>query len=388
MRCSANPGSPDGAEEWTRAGTAPGPVGASPHALAAALRPRRVRGRTVNARRGLAATAAALLAVALTGGLVASGTGRAAAAPVPAPTFAPVSWSELRFSAHKFFLSASTALRVRRLPASALDGLLRLPPRGVPVAPSGAEVVELECDTALPFGRDESVSVWLDPASGAAIQAEKTMRARAPYRKLFRYMTDGIYTWRTSPADVGESGLAPERWTRRGESVERSPVPVPAGAAITDPYALVYLASAAGLDRPASQLSLLILSNRHLVQLTFRAAELTQRRLSFVASWPGGETRRDADLTLRRVLVTARPLDASASGADVDLGFLGMRGSLTILLEAGTSVPVEISGRAEHIGALTVRLDRVALVAPPSGAVPGGSQPAPSPVPEAAKPRR
>jgi hypothetical protein len=51
---------------------------------------------------------------------------------------------------------------------------------------------------------------------------------------------------------------------------------------------------------------------------------------------------------------------------DVELGFLGMRGELMIFLEAGTGLPVALSGRVQHIGEVTVRLTRVVLKGTPA----------------------
>lgn len=289
-----------------------------------------------------------------------------------AARFVPVPWVELRLSAHKLFLSAATTLRVERVDASMLAGSLRTPPRGKPVPLTGPEAVALTSETDLPFGRNETVTTWLDPTSGAAIQADKLTRGHSPYRKVFRYTDRGVYAWRSAPADPKAAAEDPSAWTRRSESFQESPIAPPSGLPITESYALLYLASAARLDRPDSQLRLVILSEARLVELTFNAGELIQKRVTFDEAWPGAERHRSGGLLLRRVRVTARPLDAADGGADVDLGFLGMRGDLTILVEVGTGIPVELSGHAEHVGALTVRLDRVVLRQAPTAEPPEG----------------
>ena len=272
-----------------------------------------------------------------------------------------VPWVELRLSAHKFFLSAATSLRVERVAAATLAGRLRTPPSGRPATLTGPDAVALTSETDLPFGRDETVTVWLDPATDAAIQAEKLAGGRSSYRKVFRYTEHGEYTWRSAPTDSREAAGDPSAWTRRSESFQQSPVVPPPGLPITESYALLYLASAARLDQPDARLRLAILSDARLIELAFTPDGLVRKRVSFDESWPGGQRRRSGELLLRKVRVTARPLDAAGGGADVDLGFLGMRGDLTILVEVGTGIPVELSGHAEYIGLLTVRLDRVTL---------------------------
>ena len=288
--------------------------------------------------------------------------GSVAAADTPSSEgLAAVPWVELRLSAHKFLLGASTTLRVEPVGASALAGALRTPPHGKPATLSGPDAVALTSETDLPFGRSERITVWLDPATGAAIQAEKLSLGHDPYRKVFRYTDRGEYTWRSAPANATEAVEDPNAWTRRSGSFQESPIAPPAGLALIEPYALLYLASAARLDQADAQLRLAILSDGRLIELMFTADGLVQKRATFDEAWPGGGRREGRVLMLRKVRVTARPLNAAGTGADVDLGFLGMRGDLTILVEAGTGIPVEVSGHAEHIGALTVRLDRVVL---------------------------
>ena len=95
--------------------------------------------------------------------------------------------------------------------------------------------------------------------------------------------------------------------------------------------------------------------------MSFVAANLTYSRASFEEAWPGGRRQRDGDVLVRTVRATARALGTTEASEDVELGFLGMRGALTLYLEAGTGLPVALSGRVQHIGEITVRLERAVL---------------------------
>lgn len=278
----------------------------------------------------------------------------------------PVPWAELAYSAHKFFLGAKTVIRVERLSAEALTEVLRTPPtdRQVSVPKGGAAVVLVTTD--LPFGRDETVKLFFDPATGAAIGGEKTMLGRSAYHKFLRYTDGGLFTWRSAPANDPEGALSPEGWTRRKQYlVEPSVRPAP-GTAVIDSYALLYLVTAARLDRRDSGIHLVMLADDRYAEMTFVAGGLTYSRVNFDEIWPGGSRRREGDVMVRTVRATARALGASESSEDVELGFLGMRGALTIYLEAGTAVPVALTGRIQHIGEVTVRLDKVVLKAAPA----------------------
>lgn len=282
-------------------------------------------------------------------------------APPPAP---PVPWAALHFQARKLGLSATSVIRSEVVPAATLAPLLREPPgvRGVPLP---AWVVRLTVETDLPVGRDEQVQVWLDPATFAALQADKQTYGKRQYVKLHRYVTDGYYEWRYAPANQREAGRSPETWSARREGWARSAGAL-AGGAVVDPYTLLYIVSATQLHRPGGRLTTWIVSRGRLVELSFANGGLTRRRVDHVESWGEGERRHRGDALVRLVQVTAAGAASAPQDGKVDLGFLGMQGELTIALDADSGIPVEVSGRTRAVGQLVVRLTRAELTAAPT----------------------
>ena len=292
--------------------------------------------------------------------------------PSPAPTAAPASatgvvWSELRYAAHKLFLSATTTVRAASVPAAELATILRPPPggRAVPIPPGGAVAVSVA--SVLPFGRDEDVTLWLDPTSGAAIGGEKTSLGGSPYHKLMRYTDGGLYTWRSAPHGAAEAAGAPAGWSAHSNYLVEATAAPPPGVPVTESYVLIYLVSAARLDDKDNSLRVVTLNRDRYVEITFTAGNLSYQRASFSESWPGGGARRDGNVLVRAVRGTARIVGAASSRDDVDLGFLGMRGALTMFVEVGTGIPIAFSGRVDYVGTLNVRLTRATLLAAPTG---------------------
>ncbi len=232
--------------------------------------------------------------------------------PSPAPTAGvagQVAWRELHYSAHKFFLSATTTIHVERLGASELGKLLRRPPGGHGVALEGREAAAVSVESELPFGRDERVTLWLDPASGSALGAEKLVLGRNPYRKVLRFVPDGLYTWRSSPRDAREAGRAPGTWKEGKPYLVAPAVRPPSGTPVTDSYGLLYLVATARLDRKDGTLHLVMLADDGFIDLGFEAGGLSYRRASFDLAWPGGGVRRDGDVLVRTVRATAHALE-------------------------------------------------------------------------------
>ena len=269
-----------------------------------------------------------------------------------------VAWQELRFEAQKWLLSAGTVTRVELVPAASVA--LREAPGHEGTQPGGALVALLSIESRLPFGRTEVTRTWLDAATGAALQYEKRLSGRKPALRAGRYTTAGVFVWRVDPAGESESRQPPETWTRRRESHVAAQPALPAGERLVDSYALLYLVSAAGLG-PGGEARFFNLSRDRLIELRLTAREPVERRVHFDESRGGVVRRRTGDVAVVPIEVSARPAGGGSGGDDVDLAFMGLRGTLTVFVEAATGVPVAIVGRADTVGTVTVRLERVTL---------------------------
>lgn len=271
------------------------------------------------------------------------------------------SWREAEFTATKFLLRAGTTVRVERVAAADIAGALRPAPQGEPLPVPAAGLLRVSLSSSLPFGRTETTSVLLDPESGAAYQTEKTNHGRRHYRKVSRFTPQGIFTWRTSPDNDGEAAGTPAGWSRLRTELEAPDRNLPPGAVLTDAYALLVLLSSQPWQRQGETRTAHILSEGRLVELTFTAGGLTTMAATFDEETSGGRRRRSGTPVVRPVVVTGRAVAGGEEGRGVDLGFLGMRGALTVVLEHDTGIPLEVSGRADRVGNLVVRLTRVTL---------------------------
>lgn len=293
--------------------------------------------------------------------LLLGGWAPAAASPVSSPA---VPWAALHFEARKLLLSATSVVRADLVPAEQLVPLLRQPP-GEAGIPPPSWVVRLTVETDLPVGRDEAITTWLHPTTFAALQTHKRTFGKRQYEKVFRYVTGGYYEWRRAPANDREANLSPAAWSERREEWIRLTTPPPAAAVLVDPYALLYLASAARLHLPGQRLTTWTVSRNQLVELSLADGGLTRRPVDYVESLASGERRQRGDLLVRLIHVGAATTNTPAHG-QVDLGFLGMQGELTVFLDAASGVPVELVGRTRSVGQLVVRLTRVELASAPT----------------------
>ena len=277
----------------------------------------------------------------------------------------PVAWQELRFEAHKWLLSAGTVTRVELVPAETVA--LREAPGQTGTQPGGPLVALLVTESRLPFGRTESTRTWFDPVTGAALQYEKLLAGRKPALRAGRYTTAGVHLWRVDPAGESEARQPPEAWTRRRDGHVVPQPALPLGERLVDSYAMLYLASAAGLE-PGGEARFYNLSRDRLIELRLAARQPVERRVRYDESRSGVVRQRTAAVVVLPIEVSARPAGGGAGGDDVDLAFMGLRGALTIYIEVATGVPVAIVGRADKVGEVTVRLASVVLA--PGAATP------------------
>jgi hypothetical protein len=283
----------------------------------------------------------------------------------PCASPAQVSWTALRFRARKFLLSATATFSLAVHPTAQERTQLRPTPTGDALAPSSPCLALLTFASELPVGRDERAAAWFDPSTGAVLQVDKRTVSGGLYRKVFRSTADGFYLWRTAPRNRREEGQTPDRWTKLRTAVIGGRRTLAPDDVVTDSYALLYLVSSRDLTRAGAKRTAYLLDEHGVVKLTFAAGGLTSRPIDVDLAWPGGSAHDDRQALLRTVTVSASPLGADRAGDEVDLGFLGISGTLTVALDVATGLPVELSGRTAAIGTLTATLEHAELSRPP-----------------------
>lgn len=265
---------------------------------------------------------------------------------------------EVEYRAHKLIFSSDTKAGIELTSPDSVREALEAAPLGTPV-PLPDTVAKLTVETDLPFGRREVVRILLDPRTGGALQAERVVTGRGPERILTRYLNEGIYVWRSSPADRREEKLRPDLWTDRRERFSPYPADLPKDAVVTDGYALVPLAEAARLDRPGARLRLYVLSRRGLLALEFTPQGLASREVELEEQSPSTRRVRSGPELVRLVQISAHGVSGGEAATPDDLRVLGFKGAVTLAVDAATGVPVAITGRADYIGTLTAELVRV-----------------------------
>ena len=217
-----------------------------------------------------------LLMAALVGGAVAGADGSSTEDATKTETVQRPPWSELEYVARKLLLKATatvtadypSASGVSLEPVEEEDGLV----------PSSGELVQVTTRSDLPFGQVERMVSWLDGGSLAVLQASKLVTGRKHYRKLWRYRSHGYTRWRWEP-EGDDDRSDPQTWSDRDVkqvSVEGSATD---GGSVTDSYALIWLLSAARLDRQGASLRAELYADEQLASIEFVAQERRRQKV-------------------------------------------------------------------------------------------------------------
>lgn len=278
-----------------------------------------------------------------------------------------VSWRQLTFKARKLLMSATTTVSVDMEDRRTAETVLR-PPPGTPAPSLPPTLARITMTSELPLGRSEVATAWTDPASGASLQAEKLVSGSRQYWKLRRYTPRGLFAWRAEPSSKTEAGTPHTAWSNREDTFEAWPQRIPPGVVVSDSYALLYLLSAARLDREGQQLRVLVFSDNRLLEVVFTSGATSLLQTSYRESWRGGSRERLGPVPVRTVTTQARALDGGAGDAPVNLDFMGITGELAVAVELGTGTPVQLEGRTDVVGRIRVKLQEAVLASSPATA--------------------
>ncbi len=268
-----------------------------------------------------------------------------------------VEWAALHFEAKKLLMTARTIVEVDVVDTAALEHeLRRIPGDHKEILPEGKNVaIRLASD--LPFGQFENETIWISRSTGAALQVEKLVTGRKHYSKVQRYGEDGFYQWRYKPGSNAEEKHDSSYWSvLKTKFVPFSPKAVE-GRVVSDSASLLYQIAVARLDRPGAQLKTVINVRGELVEVVFTAQNLVKSTLKWTDSADGKQRSRKVS-RLRRVSAKARALTMDSNAAEVDIGFMGIRGDLEIFVLEGDGTPAMIVGSSKGIGEVRVKLTK------------------------------
>ncbi len=189
--------------------------------------------------------------------------------------------------------------------------------------------------------------LWLQP-DRVALQRNRLKSGKRPNLKIYRYAEDGVYRLRYRPDGKNES--IPERWPLESERFYPYSRKVRQRcSAISDPYVLLILLSQA--EVPGEPLCLF--NKRTVYRVTLQRQGKRTIPVAYRLDDDPVQTRLEAE----RWLIQPVPLDPERSPEPFE--FLGMEGTIEVLRDPATHLPLQFQGRVEGFPRARLSLTRV-----------------------------
>jgi hypothetical protein len=266
-----------------------------------------------------------------------------------------VAWRGLTLRAAKLGLSTSADLDLELVSSAAATRALNAPGRGHALQPRGDTTAVLTLNHSF-LRRSTSTRVWFDPETGQALQRLHLESGRRVRRKTFRYTTDGVDYLRRSP-DTGEEGLHHSRWRHTGTDFYPFPDGM-TGRPVVEPASLFYLASACAIAAPGQSLTVPTFTRKRFDATVLEFVERRSLSVSYTEASADGEREVRGRAEAVCLGLRAQTLDGGESDP---LRLMGLQGNLELCLDAGTRIPLQLTGRFRIVGRVRARLTRVDL---------------------------
>lgn len=290
----------------------------------------------------------------------------AASTVTESPVLAPVAWSELRYKARKWTLTATAEVSLATEGVVEPPGYAGEPPveRAGGNSPQTRQLYRLDIRSKLLSRRSVS-QLWFDPRDGAAVRrTQRDLGSRARL-KSYRFDAHGVQAHRRTPANKEQADSGLEAWSERSQNFD----PYPAehlerarslgsdARPVIEPGALLYLISALDPEVLESGFETLTFAKGelHWVEIRFRGVEPTEAH--FVID---DQKSRDPERVVQALVYTVEPRPIGQGSAS-EFELLGLEGAVEIVIEPELRIPIQIRGRLPPVGKIVVRLESAAL---------------------------
>lgn len=267
-----------------------------------------------------------------------------------------VGWSGLRMEATMMLVSMTVELGIERYDSEIQGPDLRIPMEGRAVPP-GERVVGLNFETD-GLGRRNKTKLILDADSGAALQRTSRDSGNKHKQRVYRFTDLGAYRWTRRPRP-SEEDRGPDAWSRLDSEMRHYPSGI-ADQTVTEAGGLIYLVSASTLEKTGDFFDILAYSSSNdVVQKVRVEVESPKRtRVSYRRIGKSTNQRVSDKIDLIRVRIKGSPFDPDN---DDEFELLGLR-DVEILIDPGTRMPVELSGKVPYFGRITFELKEMAPI--------------------------
>jgi hypothetical protein len=236
--------------------------------------------------------------------------------------------------------------------------------QGVSLEPSEGKVLLLTINSTIDplFGADELfvTRVWFSPQEASALQRIRLRQGKEKWEKTYRWTQNGVYRRRLQPEDADEEKLPLARWSDRTDAFYPYDLDASSCRSVSEPSALLYVVSAAGLAVGDPPLNLCVFNKKQLHLVRIQVMKSQRLRINYIEKSQHKETRRKGKGEVLKISFTTRALLADEAEAE-PFSFLGLKGDFDIFIDKVSKIPVQVSGKIPAFGKVDMRLHQVEI---------------------------
>lgn len=275
-----------------------------------------------------------------------------------------VLWSRLSFRAKRAVVDVKVDVRLAPFSTAEFESIWRTNPQSIPLPSLGKEVYNMSVNRVIDHIFSPSVTlsnqVLFEPNQAAALYRVRLRRGKDDIKRTYWFSREGVHRLRTKPSTKGEASGDPAKWSDARTSFYPYDLTQLGCPHVMDPMLLIYLLSAAHIDKSGGSLSLCVFGKQQLHRLRMQVEGLQTLEVDYAENREEGEVRKKGKVDGLRITLEAQPLQSDLKNAE-NFSFLGFHKDITIDIDPELRLPLQISGRIPTVGTVALKLSGVSM---------------------------
>lgn len=275
-----------------------------------------------------------------------------------------VLWSDLSFRAKKTVVDVAIDIRLAPFPTAEFECIWRTSPQTIQLPSMGQQVYNLEVNRVIDYIFSRTVRLWnqvlFDPDQASSLYRVRLRRGKDDIKRTYWFGGEGVHRLRRMPRTKGEASLDPAEWSDVKTSFYPYDLTRQECLQIVDPMLLIYLVSAAPIDKEGEVLSLCVFGKQQLHQVRLRYQGLENLEVDYFVKSGEGEVRKKGKVDGLRVTLESEPMVSDKKNAE-NFSFLGMHEDIAIHIDPELRIPLQVSGKIPTFGGGTLKLSEVKM---------------------------
>lgn len=278
-----------------------------------------------------------------------------------------VLWSDLSFRASKAVVDVEVDIRLAPFSTPEFESIWRTYPQRIPLPTVCQGVYNLEVNRIIDYIFSPAVRLWnqvlFDPQKANSFYRVRLRRGKDDIERAYWFSGEGVRRLRRMPKVKAEASLDPAKWTAVSTSFYPYDLARLECPQVVDPMLLIYLLSAAPIDKEGKALSLCVFGKQQLHRVILRYQRLENLEVDYFLKSGEGKVRKKGKFDGLKVTVESVPLVSDKKNAE-NFSFLGMHEDIAIHVDPQLRIPLQVSGKIPTVGLVTLKLSEATLKEP------------------------